>query len=106
MSKHIESLTRVRDTQLSDTGAFRLFVATQLVWLTVSIPVVTSFGITSDESLFILVFVGFLTASVLFEPVESDPRWWRVSRWLARGGFVILGYLILRRAQELGILTG
>lgn len=105
MSNHTESLTRVRDTHLSDTGAFRLFVAAQLVWLTVSIPVVTSFGITSDESLFVLVFVGFLAAGVLFEPVGSDPRWWKVSRWLARGGFIALGYLILRRAQELGILT-
>lgn len=103
MGNHTESLARVRDARLSDAGAFRLFVAAQIVWLAISITVVTSFGIISDESLFVLVFVGFLAAGVLFEPVESDPRWWRVSRWLARGGFVALGYWVLQRAQELGI---
>jgi hypothetical protein len=103
MGNYPESLTRVRDAKRSDAGAFRLFVAAQLVWLAVSIPLVMSFGITSNESLFVLVFVGFLVAGVLFEPVESEPRWWIVSRWLARGGFVVLGYLILQRAQELGI---
>lgn len=103
MGNYIESLTRARDARLSDAGAFRLFVAAQVVWLAVTVPVVSSFGITGDESLFVLAFVGFLAASLLFEPVESDPRWWKVSRWVARGGFVALGYWVLEYATELGI---
>lgn len=103
MSDYSESLTRRRGPELSDTDAFRLFVASQIGWLAVSIPTVTSFGITSIESLFIVAFVGFLAACLLFEPVGSDPRWWRVSRWLTRGGFVVLGYWALKNGQELGI---
>ena len=103
MNDYSESPLRMRKKETSEIDRFRLFIATQVGWLAVSVPAVASFGMASIESVFILAFVGFLSASLIFEPTESNPRWWRLSVWVSRGGFVVLGYWVFQRAQELGI---
>ena len=96
--------TRSPRTDSSDAGGFRRFVASQVIWLTIAVPLVTSFGITANESLFALAFVGWLSACVLFEPATTTPRWWRISVWVTRGGFIVLGYFVFLRAQDLGLV--
>ena len=86
------------------SGKLRLFLLAQAVWLVITIPLVTSFGILKTESLFVLAFVGWLCACVLFEPASSTPRWWRLAVWITRGGFLLLGYFVLLRAQNIGLL--
>ncbi|QCC49293.1 hypothetical protein [Halobellus limi] len=103
MSDYSKSLLGMRQEGPSEVDTFRPFVATQAGWLAVSVPIVASFGMASTESVFVLAFVGFLSACLLFEPVESNPRWWRLSVWVSRGGFVVLGYWVFQRARELGI---
>ncbi|MFD1600109.1 hypothetical protein [Halobellus rarus] len=103
MGEYTESLLRMRNNETSEIDRFRLFIATQVGWLAVSVPIVASFGMASIESVFVLAFVGFLSGSLLFEPAESNRRWWRLSVWISRGGFVVLGYWVFQRAQELGI---
>jgi hypothetical protein len=103
MSDYNESLLRREEKEPSEIDTFRLFIATQVGWLAVSVPVVASFGMATIESVFILAFFGLLSACLLFEPAESNPRWWRLSVWISRVGFVVLGYWVFRRAQELGI---
>jgi hypothetical protein len=95
---------QMRQTDSADTGVFLPFLAVQVVWLAITVPLVTSFGITTTESLFVLAFVGWLSACVLFEPATSMPRWWRISVWVTRGGFVVLGYFVFLRAQGLGLV--
>lgn len=87
----------------TETGGFRPFFLALVVWLAITVPLVTSFGIAETESLFVLAFVGWLSACVLFEPAAT-PRWWRLAVWVTRGGFLVLGYFVLLRAQDLGLL--
>lgn len=94
----------MQKTRPSEIDRFRLFIAVQVIWLAITVPIVTSFGLTSNESLFVLAFVGWLSACVLFEPITSTPRWWRVSVWVTRGGFIVLGYFVYLRAQNLGLV--
>jgi len=94
----------MRPTDSPGAGGLRVFLAAQVAWLVVTVPLVTAFGITGVESLFVLVFVGWLSASVLFHPVTATPRWWRVSVWITRVGFVVLGYLVFLRARGLGLV--
>ena len=104
MNDLYEVRAQMRQTDASQARKLRPFVASQVVWLAITAPLLTSFGITEIESVFVLAFVGWLSACVLFEPPTSNPRWWRISVWVTRGGFVVLGYFVLLRAQELGLV--
>jgi hypothetical protein len=99
-----EARARIRRTDSSETGGFRPFVAIYVVWLAVTVPLVASLGVTTTESLYVLAFVGWLSACVLFEPATSNPRWWRIAVWISRGGFLVLGYFVFLRAQDLGLV--
>ena len=79
------------------------FFTTLLGWLVITVPVAFLLGYTSIESLFVPAFLGLLVLTLVFEPVESSPRWWVAIRLLSHAGFFVLGYFILQRANELGI---
>lgn len=104
MSERHKSYLQQQNADPTDPGQPRLFLLAQIVWLSITVPLVMSFGITQLESVFVLVFVGWLSACVLFEPTMSTPRWWRIAGWVTRGGFLLLGYFVFLRSQELGIL--
>jgi len=91
------------DAESDPSPTFRWFLGVQILWAVVVLLVTATFGYFSFESVFVTFFVGLLAGSVLFSPGSPAPRWWRVSQWLVRGGFVVLAYIILQRAQELGL---
>lgn len=104
MTDHHDALARMWRGDSPDPGGLRAFLAAQAAWLAVTVPLVTSFGIAGTESLFVLAFVGWLSACVLFRPASATQRWWRISVWVTRVGFVALGYVVFLRARSLGLV--
>jgi hypothetical protein len=104
MNELSESRRQMKQTTPTKTGRFRRFIASLAIWLAITASIVVSFGITTIESQFVLAFVGWLSACVLFEPVSSTPRWWRVAKLVTLSGFIVLGYFVFLRAQNLGIV--
>lgn len=104
MTDHYDDLARMWRADSPEAGGLRAFLAAQAAWLVITVPVVTSVGIAGIESLFLLAFVGWLSACVLFRPASATPRWWRVSVWVTRVGFVTLGYVVFLRARGLGLV--
>lgn len=55
----------------------------------------------SPERYFVASFLGLLFVRFALAPTERVPRWWTHLNWIVRLGFLVFGYLVLRRLPEL-----
>lgn len=91
----------------TDRNLLNLAATTQIAWMLVILAGTLGFGIWTPELYFILSFIGLLAVSLLFVPADRNQTWWVGLRWIVRACFVILGYIVFRRAESiLGPIVG
>ena len=55
------------------------------------------FDLFAVELFYILTFLGLLVITHVFAPVDKEPQWYFLTKWLSRLGFIGLGYILLQR---------
>lgn len=70
-------------------------------WLTFTFAALVYFSAFTLRSYFVLAFIGLLSITQIFAPVQSRPRWWRALRWLVFVGYVVFALVLLERISEM-----
>lgn len=78
-----------------------LSLVMQAVWMLMSLVLIVAFGMFSGELYFIIAFIGLLVANLLFEPADAVSKGWIRLQWIIWCGFLILGYVVSLRVQEI-----
>lgn len=65
--------------------------------LVVVMAILLLFDLFAVELFYILTFLGLLVITHVFAPVDKEPQWYFLTKWLSRLGFIGLGYILLQR---------
>lgn len=93
--------TRPMQRQSDGGDRFRLLLAAQGAAMALIGIVLFVVGAFSPELYFVVSFLGLLALRIVMAPTDRLPTWWTRLNWVVRAGFVVFGYLVLRRLPEL-----
>lgn len=70
-------------------------------WLILTFGALIYFSTFTLRGYFIIAFIGLLSITQIFAPVESSPRWWIILRRLVFVGYVVFVLILGERVHEI-----